>query len=80
MPVGEAFAEGVASGAQLSDGDPRLALRNRMMKDKGSKTQLKAAERNALVVIAWNKWVLGQSTKLLRWHPSSPFPDVERVS
>ena len=62
------WVEGVSTGASLSIGDPRLALRNRWSVDKSrlnSGGRTTRAEALFYVVRAWNAWATGESlTKL----------------
>lgn len=77
------FIEGIKSGADLSDDDPRYMLRERMIRDKQSSShRMNNITKRALVIIAWNKYAAGEScgSASLRWRQVGPgkqdFPQI----
>lgn len=54
------FFDAYVSGANLNEGDPVLALRNRMVR-VGRDERLSAAEIQALFIRAWNAWREGRT-------------------
>jgi len=65
------FFEGVRSGAGLPMYDPILALREKMIQDKGSAAKLQQHYRIALTIKAWNAWRENKKVRLLRWSPKT---------
>lgn len=53
------FLHGVANGAALSLGDPRLTLRDTFNKERGRATSNKASFAMAAIAYAWNAFVTG---------------------
>ncbi len=73
------FHDGVARGIGLTEGDPRLALRNyvTLRGSAGSSTDQRIYM--ALTVRAWNSWLQGRDIKYLAWRADSEFPEAEIV-
>lgn len=64
-PLIDEFVDGVSSGAGLEDGDPRLALRNRLI-DRSAKRDKEKIEHVAfLYVYAWNAFKEGRKISRL---------------
>ncbi|AGJ54052.1 MULTISPECIES: hypothetical protein [Streptomyces] len=71
--------DGVVSGAMLEVGDPRLTLRNTMLKmAKGDTGRRRDDSREHLLYYlkSWNAWVEGRSMKLLRRSPNETMPRI----
>lgn len=75
----EEFIATTASGAQLNEGDPRLALRNWMVKSGGAlRRSTTLPDHLAVVIRAWGAYVEGRKVKMIRsWIRSQPFPEIE---
>lgn len=70
--------EGIVTGADLHNGDPRLAFRNynlrRMAKTKGSWEQ---QMNMAIAIKAWNLWALKKESQILRFNQIElPMPKI----
>ena len=61
------FFKSLRTGANLKEGDPILALRNRMIAQKGKKGVLPQYEIVALVIKTWNLSRRGKKVKHLGW-------------
>ena len=74
----DSWHAGVTNGADLSKSDPRLALRNLMLRRTGSINGYKLQqEQVALVIKAWNAYVNDKPIKVLRWDTSMlPMPEI----
>lgn len=59
----ETFLRAVAEGSGLSDGDPRLALRNWSVRNSGKSSK---SQHLAAYVRAWNAYASGEEMHLLR--------------
>lgn len=59
------FLEGLRTGANLSPGDPRLALRTWM--DRNGRNN-RTAVHLAITIKAWNSWRQSRAVQLLRWN------------
>jgi len=69
----DAFCDAVTNGADITDGDPVLFLRKRLIADRGAtKNKLINKEKLALTIKAWNAWLAGQSVGTLRWRGTGP--------
>lgn len=72
---GDEFHEGVITGSNLTEGDPRLALRRYVTRNPSAQTLWENQERIAIGIIAWNRWLTGKDSKLLRFGKSGlPMP------
>ncbi len=77
----EKFFEGVISGTNLTLGDPRLALRTRILSMRNMRgTRNNSVEPMALWIKAWNAYIEGATVKLLVWRYAEPnneaFPTI----
>lgn len=76
----EEFFHKLATGADLSAGDPILMLRNALQDRNGlgERRNTRYAKRRiaALTVKAWNKWRKGKTVKLLKFSDSEAFPEI----
>ncbi|MEO9611775.1 MAG: hypothetical protein ABJG86_00575 [Nitratireductor sp.] len=75
------FVDRLGDGADLHKGDPILMLREKLIRDRGSKKRSMAdAERAAVIIKAWNAFVAGSKLHTLRWINSGPrreeFPTI----
>ena len=84
--VNTEFWNGVILGMNLSDGDPRLTLRNRLLKHSVATTprdRLGSFEVRAFFVKAWNAYSDGRALTKLAWIQVGPyrqqFPTVNDV-
>lgn len=68
------FRETVLSGAMLSEGDPRLHLRNIMMRQTKSPNSLWAL---GLMIKAYNLWRRGDTREVLVFKDAEPMPLIE---
>lgn len=62
----ESFFEGLKTGAGLSQGDPALVLRNRLMTVRQTRARLLLRDIAALLVRAWNHYYAGRSVQTLK--------------
>lgn len=72
---------GLITGANLSEGDPRLTLRNTMLNLASGKTHRRredSREHLLYYLKAWNAWLEGRKIKLLRRSPGEKIPTVSR--
>lgn len=71
------FVTGIYTGAELSRGDPRLTLRDRMS-HQTSHMKIDRVTIRAITIIAWNKWVRHERSLNLAWRPAANqlFPDI----
>lgn len=80
--LNELFWTLIVEGAELPKDSPILALRNRINGFAGSRMRnaYTAAEYGALVIKAWNAWIVGQKVAILRWKGigkfSEDFPQI----
>lgn len=58
------------SGANLGEGDPRLALRNRGLGDNPPKKWGQGQSDMFAAILTWNYWVMGKPVKVLRALPN----------
>jgi hypothetical protein len=73
--------DGLVTGANLSQGDPRLTLRNTMLNlasGKAFRRRDDSREHLLYYLKAWNAWVEGRSIKLLRRSPGEQMPAISR--
>jgi hypothetical protein len=78
------FSDGLISGANLREGDPRLALRSWIPRSHIGPTRGFSSTtqyRVACVIKAWNAYMRGESLKILRWDfRALPMPEIIRPS
>lgn len=75
------WLSGLITGANLSEGDPRLTLRNTMLNLASGKTHRRredSREHLLYYLKAWNAWLEGRKIKLLRRSPGEKLPPVSR--
>jgi hypothetical protein len=66
------FIVGLNTGEDMKVDDPRMTLRNYMIRSKGgTKTRRDASSHLALFIIAWNDFVAGKKRSQISWRPSS---------
>jgi hypothetical protein len=67
---------GVVSGANLDEGDPRLRLRNFFMnaRAQGGRRRMDAREHLAVYIKAWNDWVRGEKRGFLAFRKGELMP------
>lgn len=72
------FHDGFTSGANLSEGDPRLELRNRALRYKRHRTSTWDQQvMTAFVIKAFNAYLEGREIKLLRFYRDElPMPQI----
>jgi hypothetical protein len=73
--MAESFVEGVVTGAMLSPGDPRLALRSWMTNQRGRQFP-NAGWHLALFIKAWNAYMTGESRQVMSMRPDEGFPTL----
>ncbi|MBK9316921.1 MAG: hypothetical protein IPM55_22145 [Acidobacteria bacterium] len=64
----------IHTGAGLSDGDPALTFRNRMIAETAGRKLLDNQVAFAFAIFAWNAHRKSSPLKLLRWAVGSDFP------
>lgn len=62
----DAFMDALASGANLPDQSPILALRRRLLDNAAAKSKLRTPVLFAMTILAWNAWRSGKRMKSLR--------------
>ncbi|WP_157856297.1 hypothetical protein [Actinacidiphila yeochonensis] len=78
----ESWVQGVTTGADLSPGDPRLALRNALISlGTGSSGRRRSDSRGqlGLYLKAWNAWVLQKPVRQLRFQHGEKMPKPVHV-
>lgn len=74
------FFNHLATGKNLSDGDPIYLLREKLVRNLGSKKKISRKELLALIIKAWNNHKMGAKIKLLKWasnaNPPEKFPTI----
>jgi len=74
------FFEDLRTGANLGKNDPALRLRERLLKNMGSREKLDAKYIFAITIKAWNALREGKSVVTLKWAQNGsnkePFPEV----
>ncbi|MFH9403112.1 hypothetical protein [Streptomyces sp. NPDC017638] len=71
----DSWIEGLASGANLEIGDPRLALTKvPHMKRRGAKRRYTMREQVAIYIKAWNAWVQEEKVENLRFKKTEKMP------
>lgn len=71
------FIDRTANGDNLAAGDPRLALRNWVMR----RERVRAEEEFAVIVHAWNAWTNNEQRKIVvRLRRGEPLPKVANLS
>ncbi|MFC0846485.1 hypothetical protein ACFH04_22610 [Streptomyces noboritoensis] len=78
----ESWVQGVTTGADLSPGDPRLALRNALISlGTGTSGRRRSDSRGqlGLYLKAWNAWVLQKPVRQLRFQRGEKMPKPVHV-
>lgn len=71
------FFRGLATGADMAEGDPRLALRNFIVNASSVRRSISPIEIVANGIKAWNLYLDGKSvTHMKGWKPAHQFPKV----
>lgn len=71
-PTVDSFIESLLSGANLGDGDPRIALRGQVQGNARPREQIGCL---ALIIRTWNAWSRGETRRLIKgWTRGMPFP------
>ena len=74
----EEFLESVLSGYDLTEGNPVIALRRRLIDQTGPGLKMDKRERLALILKTWQLWSTGQTRKVIKWESGSePFPFLD---
>jgi len=74
----EEFLGSVLSGYDLTEGNPIIALRRRLIDQMGPGLKMDKRERLALLLKTWLLWSAGQTRKVIRWESGSePFPFLD---
>lgn len=69
------LVDSLVTGAIADARDPRLVLRNQLLRLRSDrKAQSGRAEQMALVIKAWNLYIDGEKRSLLSWRSTEPFP------
>jgi hypothetical protein len=68
------FFDALITGADLSERDPVLTLRNRLLKESTASRKLEGDNIFALYVKAWNAYRNDQEPRILVWKNDEPFP------
>jgi hypothetical protein len=72
----QAFWDAFKTGANLSEGDPILTLRNRISENTKAKAKLSQNMITVLMIKAWNFYVKEKSCRLLRAYDGEPCPQI----
>lgn len=76
----DAFLQPMVTGENLVNGDPRLALRNWVIRNGNTRSGALTIENVATYIRVYNQWVAGESLKLVRpWTSSSDWPQINTV-
>lgn len=71
------FFDSMNTGVNLSDGDPVLLLRQRLIRNQESTAKFMLHHLGALVIICWNAERQGKQIKNLNWKPGvDVFPEI----
>lgn len=74
----EEFVDGIRTGASLEQGDPRLALRNYLVRGKTMNSMARRYDATkiqmAIGIKTWNDFMNGQRREIVRWAYSEDFP------
>jgi hypothetical protein len=69
------FIDGLRTGEDMKGDDPRMVLRNYMIRSKGQpKIRRDAYSHLALFITAWNDFVEGKKRNVISWRSTSDFP------
>lgn len=70
------FWDSFRTGANLSEGDPILTLRNRIADNMKSKAKLTSNSIIVLMIKAWNCYVQNKACRVLRAYDGEPCPQI----
>lgn len=70
------FINGIITGANLSENDPRLKLRNRLLTEKNTKRTSSQNEIAALTIKAWNTFFSNRNLTILKFGDKENFPEL----
>lgn len=74
----EDWNERVLSGSNLDDGDPRLTLRNQMLRRVKDSRIWHQQQMIGWCLVAWNAWVEGRQLKIIRFSRDQlPMPTIK---
>lgn len=72
------FVDGLISGADLAEGDPRLVLQRLI---NGANRPRGAAAYLSVIIRAYTPWLAGEPrSKIQSWFPPAPFPQLPQVN
>lgn len=75
------FLEPIITGEALLHGDPRLALRNWVIRNGATRSGAITTDNIATYIRIFNQWVAGEELKIVRpWTPASEWPKVSTAS
>lgn len=74
--LADLFFESLATGTNLRENDPVRLLRERLIRDRMSKSRLVRNEVLALVIKAWNHLRQGRKIGTLKWTTGEAFPVI----
>lgn len=75
----ETFFAKVATGAELSEGDPILAARSWIAGRRRERLRAmpRPTEQMAILIKAWNDWCQGKARKMIKWNRfMEPYPEI----
>lgn len=73
----EEFLEALISGEDLRMGDPRLALRNWVIRNGKTRNGALTSENIATYIRVFNQWIDGEELKIVRpWTAASDWPEI----
>lgn len=75
-PEANRFVDDLKTGVGLTSDDPVYLLRERLVKDRASKSRLPRHEIAALAIKAWNARRSKGAVRLLRWRNDEVFPVI----
>ena len=75
----EEFFARIADGCELSQSSPIAALRTRLINAASTGRSLPMGEHLAIMVKAWNAYLLKKPMKALRWQISEGFPQIAGI-
>jgi hypothetical protein len=71
------FFRALVTGAAMNEDDPRLRLRNTLVRVNADKHLKRGnAWKAAITIKAWNAWLRGQTVRALRWQESEGMPKI----
>lgn len=76
----DAFVRKLVDGTDLTDGDPVLALRRRLLERAENRAPLRPVDQIAMTILAWNATRAGQKLNFIRYFTAKKlthFPEIE---